>query len=285
MGAKMDTIFQLREAFGKIIVSYRNKKYPTEDQIDNISDIVSAPRGSAEAIKECYDQAISKESSKATHLSLFLALFNMLDNLWTKHYPSDPQKRNSLQAELVQIITSLYKLNHDSYFRTTPRVVKLSTISYELTTTKTYWNNLTDLGNSIRDFLLVPLGATDVSVSSASKIISQKLDALFANFAMAEKEDERQRAVKQQLERQQRTLQRLMQMVPEHERRDVVDAVESELAITKVITQDKSPSLVKAFGIFGQTSQDELESTSPKSDNGSKNESTGGLDGLQSGCI
>lgn len=203
----MDSIFQLRAAFAKVIVSYRNKKLSSEQRVHDLDAFVGAA-DAVGAIEQCKNEVIIQEKSKATHLELFFKVFSILDTLSKQHLPKDEADRGALKIELITVLHALYKLNHEGNACN----ITFSGIPYKLSTTLSYggWSyGLTDLGNSIRDYLLVPLGASGVAADLALKNINAKVADIFANLAREEVKEQNLQAMRDRITAQETELQQL----------------------------------------------------------------------------
>ncbi len=186
----MDSLLELRAAFAKIIVSYRNKKVAENLKHLDVTSFVKAPDSIA-AVKNCMEETIKIERSKATHLALFYDVFFMLDKLSNDYTPQDEYSRLALINELILIIQTLYLLNHDGCSHEFSFSGKRDTLT---TTVKFggYGPGITDLGDSIRDHILLPLGGSGDSIESANskavanKHIADKIAVFFEEFKKQE---------------------------------------------------------------------------------------------------
>lgn len=191
MGDIMKNITELRNALAKVIVSYRNIKFPKNLQHLDIDSYVKSP-DSIVAVKACMNETIQIESSKKEHLALFYDLFLFLDTLCKKYIPKAEEKRIFLRDELILVLQEIDLLNHDGY----SHKVSIGGKPYNLTTTVKnfgYGPGITELGHIIREFILVPLGASRDSVPStisreaAKKNIQKKTSDFFVDFIEQEK--------------------------------------------------------------------------------------------------
>lgn len=194
----MDTIYQLGNAFAKVIVSYYNTKLPTK--ITDIDTFVKN-EDAIEAIEGCISDVIKVESSRDRHLALFKHVFYILRALHLDHKPSKPEDRAALRQEIIGLLIKLYQLNHDGYAHT----IDFSGVPYELSSTRSWFlkvYQLTELGKAIRNHILIPIGASGISASDVETIISNKIVAMFEKFVAQEEQESKAAAGQVRLEAQ-----------------------------------------------------------------------------------
>lgn len=182
----MDTLLDLRDAFKKIILDYKNIKCLEPGSSSEVTSIT-----------ECIDKVKVIEPSKITHLTLFQKIIESIDELLAllvKEKPVDAemlanakQFRQLYKDSLINILKELYKLNHHMAYSCQ---AAFGGTFYELTTTRSLYYlgcALTELGQCIRENLLIPLNASGVVNESEAFInIESKLNTIFDNIERKE---------------------------------------------------------------------------------------------------
>jgi carbon monoxide dehydrogenase subunit G len=186
-------IEQLRSAFAKIVIQYRNEKLPKKVSVSTEDSYLNAS-GLLLVINDCIREVQLVEVSKHLHLNLFKELFQAINTLILYGTPKD-DGREALKDELIAAMVSLHELNH------TGRTVKIhfNEMDYQLTTTVGHWgwSGLTDLGHLIRECLLKPLGASGTTGGSLSveENIATKINSMFSDLQKKEAQELAQKSI------------------------------------------------------------------------------------------
>lgn len=186
-------IQQLRSAFAKIVIQYRNEKLPKKVSVSTEDSYLNAS-GLLLVINDCIREVQLVEVSKHLHLNLFKELFQAINTLILYGTPKD-DGREALKDELIAAMVSLHELNH------TGRTVKVhfNEMDYQLTTTVGRWGwvGLTDLGHLIRECLLKPLGASGDTGGSLSveENIATKINSMFSDLQKKEAQELAQKSI------------------------------------------------------------------------------------------
>jgi len=172
-GGRMDTLLELSAAFKKIIVGYKNIKLLQDNTIEN----------ETESLDVCIKNTLKVNASKESHLNLFHQITLVLDGL--NQIQMTKVELDFLEQDLIAILKTLYDLNHDGC----SHKVLFSTIPYSLTTTLASWGysrGLSSLGILIKDFILIPLSASNVTSDVAKNNIEVKVKSLFLDMLIKE---------------------------------------------------------------------------------------------------
>lgn len=185
----MDTLLDLRDAFKKIIVDYKNVKCLEDEHF-----------GDSVSIEECIAKVKKIETSKIIHLTLFQKIIKSIDELsriLVEEKPNDLESlakakefRQKYKGFLINALNELYKLNHQvTYYCQVP----FGGTFYELTTMRSLYYlgyALTELGECVRERLLIPLNASGVAdESEAFTNIESKLNVIFDTIEAKEQLD------------------------------------------------------------------------------------------------
>lgn len=181
----MDTLLELRDAFRNIILGYKNLKCREQEAF---SDQVS--------VDDCLIKVKSIENSKSAHLNLFSEIIKSIDGLFQAmqdnvqetetelHQAKD--RRHAYKTSLITIIQELYRLNHTTYHSD---IFFLGTKHY-LIHSRAYAGfgyALTELGQQIREHLLIPLSASGiVDESKVLNNIENILNSIFNTMDLKE---------------------------------------------------------------------------------------------------
>lgn len=178
----MNTIEDLKAAFARIIIDYRNKKTTNPIHRFDIEQFVNSA-DACQQLANCKEDLLAvSASNKDEHIALFYRIYENLDAEFPSSLTLEQlSELNSFKDNLVSTIQQIYGLNHSGKGVT----IYYSANKYDLTTTVGYggWYGLTELGESIRQYLLMPLGASGVKPEQANCNIKEKIHDLFQNKA------------------------------------------------------------------------------------------------------
>jgi hypothetical protein len=196
----MDSIEQLTNAFAKVILAYYNlrmDKLNKESAKKNINLFLEQENTSG-GLREIIKTVSLEYKSREDHLYYLLKAYIALEGLMSSPESFTPSTRESLIAETSKLVQCLHDLNHSP----SERSVEFSRETYKLNTTMAWYGmgylgqyaGPGDFGQCVRDYLLVPIGATGTSREHAKSIADDKVRYFFkAFFAKLSHQDEQVR--------------------------------------------------------------------------------------------
>lgn len=181
----METLEDLRDAFKKIIIDYKNIKC---SENETLSDNPS--------IEDCIKKIKEEQASKSSNLDLFQEIITSIDDLYQMQKDKIPSNmrelkiaqgvRHAFKLSLCTIVEELYRLNHTTYLS----VIDFGGGKHYIPHSRMYAGysrSLTDLGQQIRKHLLIPLSAS--GIKDEAQIISNIGAALNAMFIIIDLEE------------------------------------------------------------------------------------------------